>query len=168
MVTKQIITTLIILISFGISIVYSAECNSDFYLYNFKYTNGEVQYTGRTLENGCMPGNTQAEMYKLNLIKNDQVQYSYGFNPNVRFTDGITKNNEITGGAQMVKETLFSLPVPVTDYDRISVLDENGKEISSLTKTTIENKEKQENNASFSFVDWVNNLMSSLMNKFFR
>ncbi|MBI2671220.1 hypothetical protein HYX18_04570 [Candidatus Woesearchaeota archaeon] len=164
MVAKQIIAALIIVFFGVINFAYSVECNEEFYLYNFKFSSKNLEYLGRSLERGCIPGNVQEDFYRFNLIKENNVVYSYWFNPEIRYTDVIF-NNEIIGGVQAVQETRLSIPSPVVDYDKISVINENGQELIVLEKESIEEREKQAQ--QFSFIDWVNNLMRAVLKQLF-
>ncbi|MEK6974107.1 MAG: hypothetical protein AABW41_02640 [Nanoarchaeota archaeon] len=168
MAIKQIFATLIIVFLFLVTFSYfsyAAECEDSFYLYNFKYSNGDLAYIGRSLQKGCMPGNVQEESYKFNIVKEDSIVYSYWFNPSKRFSDAIV-NNEITGGVEIVKESTISVAAPIIDYNKISVLNEKGQELIFLNKEQIEEAEKKQAE-QFSIIDYVNNLMRSLLRQLF-
>lgn len=168
MAIKQILATLITALLFSVSFSYfsyAAECEDSFYFYNFKYSNGDLAYAGRELQKGCMPGNVQEESYKFNLLKDDSIVYSYWFNPGERFADAIV-NNEITGGVEIVKESTISVAAPMIDYNKISVLNEKGQELISFNKEQVEEIEKKQAE-QFSIIDYVNNLMRSLLRQLF-
>ncbi len=164
MAIKQIIAiglSIIFLITFS----YAAECNTKFYLYNFKFFDGNLEFLGKTLEKGCIPGNVYDKFYKFNLVKDNNIVYSYWFNPETMFTDVVDKEGNINGGIVLLKESKFSIPVPDVKYDEFNVLDKDDKKLVSLTP----NQEKQKNQVQpFSLFDYVNNLMKATLGSLFK
>lgn len=166
MAFKQIIAIIIAFI-FLVTFVYPAKCDSEFYLYNFKYSKGNVEFLGKTLEVGCLPGNVQDEFYKFNIIKDNKVIYSYWFDPTKRFSDVIDKDGNINGGLEIVEESTFSIPTPIIselDYDMFEIL--NDKNINIVTITKEQEKEKTIVEP-FSLFDWVNNLLKATLENLF-
>ena len=164
MVIKQVIAISLSLI-FLVTFSYAVECNTKFYLYNFKFSDGNLEFLGKTLEKGCIPGNIQDKFYQLNLVKDNNIIYSYWFNPETMFTDVVNKEGNINGGVVLVKESKFSIPVPDVEHDEFNVLDKNDKKLLSLNK----NEEKQKNQVQpFSLFDYVNNLMKAALGNLFK
>lgn len=167
MAIKPIIASIIIFVFMIPEFSLAVTCNEKFYFYKYEYVDGSIKYLGRSLEQGCVPGNVQEDYYKLNIIKSDLVVYSYNFNPKLMHVDALNKANEITGGTQMVDNANINIPVPVTDYDKISVTNEEGTTINILTKAQIEAIDKNINSEQFSLTSWVDNLVKGVMGVLF-
>mgnify|MGYP001565001776 CR=1 FL=1 len=167
MAIKPIITSIILLVLIIPMFSIAVDCNDKFYFYKYQYVDESIKYLGRSLEKGCVPGNVQEDFYNLNIIKGDSSIYSYGFNPKVMHSDALNKANEITGGAELIQDSTINIPVPVADYDKISVTNEEGTEINALTKAQIDDFDKKKNSEQFSLTSWVDNLVKNVMNVLF-
>ena len=103
---------------------------------------------------------------KFNLEKDNKNLYTYGFNPEIIFTD-VIENGEINGGVQQIKKSNFTIPAPNIEFDNITILNYENKKIFSLSKSEMANLDNKQP-PSLGLLDLINNLMSSLLSQLFR
>ena len=159
MVIRKIVIIYLILISLILVDIASAKiCDDKYYSIDIIYKDGKLVYDGEEILKGCYSNPVSRGDYELNLMDNNkEVVYSLKFDPTLRYTDG-NIDGQPYGGADVVRDTKFTLNVPYTkDLEKIDIKHKG----NIIINVPIEKEDLG------GFFAWVNELMARTVGTLF-